>query len=182
MLKYYPFSKYYLFDANIENEKYLVDLCKSKENLNYKICLLSDNISEYKFFSMGTGSSIYEENTNHPRKVKNLMSTTLKKELPTKLFNSKNNLIKLDVQGSELKILEGLNSFDYFEVIILEVSLHEYNKGAPLFIDIINYMREKNYVLYDLFDFKRLGNQNSYLLQFDCIFVRQNSDLLQVNF
>ena len=43
-------------------------------------------------------------------------------------------------------------------------------------------MREKNYVLYDLFDFKRLGNQNSYLLQFDCIFVRQNSDLLQVNF
>ncbi len=182
MLKYYPYSKYYLFDANIENEKYLDDLCKSKENLNYKICLLSDNINEYKFFSMGTGSSIYEENTNHPRKVQNLMSTTLKKELPTKLFNSKNNLIKLDVQGSELKILEGLNSFDCFEVIILEVSLHEYNKGAPLFIDIINYMREKNYVLYDLFDFKRLGNQNSYLLQFDCIFVRQNSDLLQVNF
>ena len=71
---------------------------------------------------------------------------------------------------------------DNFEVIILEVSLHEYNKGAPLFIDIINYMKKKKFILYDLFDFKRLGEKNSFLLQFDCVFVNQNSNLINVKF
>ena len=110
------------------------------------------------------------------QKIGSLLSKIIKKNWTKKcLFKKWSNKF-----WSKNVLIE--NSFDCFEVIILEVSLHEYNKWAPLFIDIINYMREKNYVLYDLFDFKRLGNQNSYLLQFDCIFVRQNSDLLRVNF
>lgn len=183
LLDKFPSSTYYLFDANKNNENYLRNLTKNKENLHYKICLLSDKINNYKFFSMGTGSSIYEENTNHPRIVMNMTSSTLKNELCVELSSFKNNLIKLDVQGSELKVLDGLGDLiDNFEIIILEVSLHEYNKGAPLFIDIINYMKGKNFNLYDLFDFKRLGHEKSFLLQFDCVFVNQKSNLLNVKF
>ena len=183
MLDYFPTSKYFLFDANKNNEKYLKNLIKHNKNLHYKICLLTDKISNYKFFSMGTGSSIYEENTKHPRTVKNMKSSTLKNELHDELSRFKNNLIKLDVQGSELKVLDGLSDLiDNFEVIILEVSLHEYNRGAPLFIDIINYMKEKKFKLYDLFDFKRLGQKQSFLLQFDCVFVNEKSNLLNVKF
>ena len=183
LLNHFPLSNYYLFDANQNNEKYLKKLTKYKKNLRYKICLLADEINNYKFYNMGTGSSIFEEKTNHPRIVKNMISTTLKDELDNDLSTFKNNLIKLDVQGSELKVLDGLiGLIDNFEVIILEVSLHEYNKGAPLFIDIINYMNKKNFILYDLFDFKRLGHENSFLLQFDCVFVNKNSSLLNVQF
>ena len=43
-------------------------------------------------------------------------------------------------------------------------------------------MIKKNFKLYDIFDLKRLGNDKSFLLQFDCIFVRNDSKLLKVNF
>jgi hypothetical protein len=71
---------------------------------------------------------------------------------------------------------------NYFEVIILEVSIHEYNKGAPLFYETMNFMTLKNFRLYDIYDLKRLGSDNSFLIQFDCIFVNKNSNLLNVKF
>ncbi len=46
----------------------------------------------------------------------------------------------------------------------------------------MNYMSDKNYRLYDLFDLKRLGNNKSFLVQFDCVFVRNNSELFKVKF
>ena len=98
-------------------------------------------------------------------------------------MHQSNNLIKLDVQGSEMKILKGLkNTINSFEVIILEVSIHNYNKDSPLFDKVMNYMNEKDYRLYDLFDLKRLGDNKSFLVQFDCVFVRNNSELFNVKF
>ena len=43
-------------------------------------------------------------------------------------------------------------------------------------------MNNKGFRLYDLFDLKRLGNNESFLVQFDCVFVRNNSELLKVKF
>ena len=183
MLKYFPDSNFYLFDANNNNEAHLQDLKKNNSKLYYKICLLSDNIDDYKFYNMGTGSSIFEENTFHRRTVETIKSSTLYSELPKNILNTKSNLIKLDVQGAELKILKGLyNMFEFFEIVILEVSLHEYNKGAPLYIDVLNFMYSNNYKLYDMFDLKRLGKKDSFLLQFDCVFVKKNSNLFNVDF
>ena len=151
--------------------------------MSYKICLLSDGNKSYKFYNMGYGSSIFEEQTSHERQVVEISSTTLNQELPSELKSQSNNLIKLDVQGAELKVLDGLKeTINSFEVIILEVSLHNYNKDSPLFDNVMNYMNVKGFRLYDLFDLKRLGENESFLLQFDCVFVRNNSNLLNVKF
>ena len=183
LFKFYPSSTYLLFDADKNNNKKLDILKKNKSKLDYKICLLSNDNKNYKFYNMGYGSSIFEEQTSHKRNVEEISSTTLDQELPDELRNYSNNLIKLDVQGSEIKILEGLlDKINYFEVIILEVSIHNYNKDSPLFDQVMNFMYNKNYRLYDLFDLKRLGNNRSFLAQFDCVFVRNNSDLLNVKF
>ena len=102
---------------------------------------------------MGYGSSIFEEQTSHTRKQQKIKSIKLKDEIPNEFRNYKNNLIKIDVQGAELKVLEGLDEFiDNFEVIILEVSIHQYNKDAPLFDQVLNFMIKKNFKLYDIFD------------------------------
>jgi hypothetical protein len=74
------------------------------------------------------------------------------------------------------------NHISFFETIILETSVKEYNKNAPLFIDVINFMNKKDYVFYDIYDLKRLGNTKSFLVQFDAVFVRKNSSLLNFNF
>ena len=183
LLRFYPNSKFFLFDADNNNLVKLENLKKRYQNINYKISLLTDNENFYTFYDMGYGSSIFEEQTSHVRKQKKIKSTTLKNEIPNDLVNYSNNLLKIDVQGAELKVLEGLDELiNNFEVIILEVSIHQYNKEAPLFDQVISYMIKKNFRLYDIFDLKRLGHKRSFLLQFDCIFVRKDSNLLNVNF
>ena len=177
---FFPNSKYLLFDGNKHNENSLSLLKKKYYNISYKICLLSDKIKELKFFNMGYGSSVYEEKTNFSRETELITSSTLEIELSKLNFHSSNNIIKLDVQGSEIDILKGLGKkISFFEIIILETSVKEYNKGSPLFIDVINYMNELNYIFYDIYDLKRLGNYGSFLVQFDAIFVRKNSSLLK---
>ena len=37
-------------------------------------------------------------------------------------------------------------------------------------------------ILYDIYDLKRLGDRDSHLLQFDCVFLREDSNLLKVKF
>ena len=82
MNKYFPKSEFYLFDANINNEIHLQNLKRITNNLYYKICLLSDNVDKYKFYNMGSGSSIFEENTSHQRTIETIKSSTLYSELP----------------------------------------------------------------------------------------------------
>jgi|TARA_B100001093_G_scaffold417100_1_gene407954 FkbM family methyltransferase len=176
---FFPKAKYLLFDANKYNESRLKVLKNKNSNIFYKICLLSETIKNQKFFNMGYGSSVYEENTNFMREVEHITSTTLKHELSNFKLDTNNNMIKLDVQGSEIDILKGLGSnIDLFEIILLETSVKEYNKGSPLFIDVINFMNEKNFSFYDIYDLKRLGMNKSFLVQFDAVFIRKNSSLL----
>ena len=149
--KIFKQSNFFLFDADISNEEILVKIKNKFPNVSYKIKLLSDEIKEYKFFKMQSGSSIFEEQTTHPREIIKLKSSTLSSELNEELKNSKNNLIKIDAQGSEIKILKGLeNNINFFEIIILEVSLHEYNKNGPLFDEVTNFMSLKGFKIYDI--------------------------------
>ena len=132
---------------------------------------------------MGYGSSVYNELSQHKRKIKIIESTTLKKEVNEHNILSKNNLLKLDVQGSELDILKGLKEkINIFEAIILETSIRRLNKSSPLFITIINFMYKNNFILFDICDLKRLDGKNSTLIQLDALFIRKNSKLLNKNY
>ena len=111
LLKFYPNAKFYLFDANIENKNYLSNLSIKNENVQYYIKLLSNNVKKYNFYKMGSGSSYYEELTSHRRTKIELTSTILQKELPHTITKYKDNLIKIDTQGSEIDVLKGLKSY-----------------------------------------------------------------------
>ena len=181
--KIFPDSNYILFDANVENKNKLEQLNKKNTNFFFSICVLSDKIKNVKFFRMGYGSSLYEENTKHSRFVERLKSTTLYLELEKFNFKNDNNLIKLDVQGSELDIINGLgNKLNFFKVIIMEVSVRQYNLGSPLFSDVVSFMDKKNYTLYDICDNKRLGEYNSKLIQLDCVFIKKDTSFINFNF
>ena len=83
-------------------------------------------------------------------------------------------LVKIDTQGSELDVLDGFQShLAQTEVVVLEVSMFEFMKGAPQFYDVVDYMKQRNFVAYDII----LGwNRplDGALGQIDIMFVREN--------
>ena len=60
-------------------------------------------------------------------------------------------LIKVDVQGAELEVLRGAEiTMQSTEVIILEVSLFKFMKGAPDLYEVIKFMKDHGFVTYDI--------------------------------
>lgn len=83
-------------------------------------------------------------------------------------------LIKIDVQGAELEVLEGCKSaLLQTEVIVLEVSMFAFMKGAPQFYDVVKYMKDHGFVAYDIILGWNRPLDNA-LGQIDIVFVQEN--------
>ena len=112
---------------------------------------------------------IYLENTEfefEPEKRKTVKLDSL--------LDSKNqfDLIKMDVQGSELDIIRGgLEVIKKSSLLILEMQISEYNKGAPMMSEIVFYLKEKNFILKELIDFIYKDGE---LIQVDGLFIKKN--------
>lgn len=93
------------------------------------------------------------------------------------------DLVKLDIQGFELEALRGAErTFGSTEVFILEVSLFPFNDGPgmPTFADVINFMLERDYVVYDFPGFLRRPLDGA-LGQCDVCFVKRDGFLRRSN-
>ena len=148
----YPGCKLILFEPNKE----CIEILKSLNYESYDWLLYKEAGKKLKFYydttnNLSTGRSIYLENTKYfDDKHYEYLNT---KKLDD--FNSEENidLIKLDVQGAELDILEGSsNTLSKTTFVLIETSLVNYNLGAPLEFTIINYMKNKGVKQYMLFD------------------------------
>jgi len=159
------------FEADERQKDYLLDTAE--------IVLLGDRDQQVDFYTIPdtgwgstTGSSIYRENTdfyNNARKQSRLM-TTLDSVVDHSL-DWHNSLIKIDTQGSELLILDGASELlsQRPRFILLECSIQEYNEGAPLINESLDYMLNKGYKLYDIVD--TAYSQTGELLQLDIMFM-----------
>ena len=84
-------------------------------------------------------------------------------------------LIKIDTQGSELDILSGAEKIlQETEFVILEVSLFEFFKGGPQLYDCMKFMKDKNFVAFDIFDLQYRPVDGA-MSQFDLAFVKERS-------
>lgn len=144
----WPEADIYLFEANYDVKK-LYD----RESKNYHLGVLSDSDNKtVKFYkdpmNLG-GNSYYKENSvcyNETHAVYEIAKTldTVVKENGWPLPD----LIKIDTQGSELDILKGAevcltNCVD----IILEAQHVDYNTGAPKIDQVVDYLRNKGFIL-----------------------------------
>ena len=88
------------------------------------------------------------------------------------------NIIKIDTQGSELAILQGAtNILPEVDFLMLECWLIKgYGKNTPLLIDIIQFLLEFNFSLFELTGCYR--NQEGLLVTQDCVFINTRRSLL----
>jgi len=166
---------------------YLIEGCESCEvvletlNVDYSICLLSDSEKEVDFYIRKneprcTGNSIYRENTSFYDDDQILIEKKQTKTLSNLLNNQKFDLIKIDVQGSEIDIINGgLDIIKEAKGILMEVSLMEYNQNAPTKDFVYEYMDNLGFKPVEL-----IGNINhplTYeLIQQDILFLNKKYD------
>lgn len=88
------------------------------------------------------------------------------------------DLIKLDIQGAELKALKGASeALAHAEFVQLEVSFIPLQKDIPLFGQIAGFMHEKGFRVFDIYGVygRPLDGMPA---QGECLFIRQDSGLV----
>lgn len=81
------------------------------------------------------------------------------------------HLLKLDVQGFELNVLEGCGEdLKRVKYVLLEVSNHHGYKEAALYYDLDAYLRDKGFQVADIFPGIK---SNGFLKEWDCIYLNE---------
>jgi FkbM family methyltransferase len=171
ILRLAPECQVVMVEANPNCEPYL-----QKLNHGYDILALSNKQGKAELFvekanMLGTGASLYKENTEWYADGK---FDKVEVELDT-LDNKKYfgyeviDLVKLDVQGAELDILEGgRKTITRSKYVLIETSLVVYNHGAPMVDAIVPKMKEYGFYIEDILDYLKF-NKNQ-ISQMDILF------------
>ncbi|MCT4368287.1 MULTISPECIES: FkbM family methyltransferase [Synechococcaceae] len=146
-LRCYPQSRLLSIEANAHN---LPELRRTNPNC-LQACLGARTGEMLKFYlpnptieTVNTGASLYRElqaGYDCPNII-HLETSTLDQ------FEEDFDLIKLDVQGAELDVLAGGTSkLTKAKLVMIEISLCQYNLGAPLGAEVISYLHEQGFFL-----------------------------------
>ena len=144
----WPNSVIWMIESNEIHESTLKNLTSGK-NDEYLIAALGDKEREVTFYTRGDkphteGNSYYKE-ANYWDIPQLVLETPRTLQRLDDLFTKDTifEIVKMDTQGSELDILRGgKNLISRSSIVILEVSYVEYNLGAPLAEEVIEYMTE----------------------------------------
>ena len=167
--KIFQESKILMIEANETKEPIL------KLIGDYKIALLgSEDNKEVNYFTsdndISTGNSIYKENSNFSFSPQKRKTKTLDTLLQSRGFY---DLIKMDVQGSELDIIKGgMSVINNTKFLLLELQIIEFNKGAPKFYEVMSFLNKINFEIIDMLDL--LYSNNGVLIQIDALFKNNN--------
>jgi FkbM family methyltransferase len=164
-----------MIEARSEMNGALSQISQNNTDTEYVIALLGPSVrSEVPFHIQGSGSSIYPERSDTERSVLTFSMTTLDSVVPSSLLHPL--FLKLDVQGAELDILRGGSAtLGKAEVVQLEMPLLPFNEGAPTSSEVVSFMDNRGFAMYDISGFVR--PYGKHLVQIDAIFVRKDSKL-----
>ena len=149
----------------IEPSKFFYDLKNNRSSKNFfyqTICVPFNFNKEISFEDIGPYSRVPELISEeyykwHDRKSKNVEILYNKKKVLSPTVNNLNELLKnskapklidffsLDVEGSELNVLQGVNFSEYnFKYLLIEITDIDQGKYVK---KVINFLKEKDYIL-----------------------------------
>ena len=170
----FPNAYVYMIEANPHCERHLKKLSSS-----YEIIGLSNKKGTLEFYTSANrprakGASFYPEYTFKDLDEKNILILNIPvTTLDSYSFDRKFDLVKIDVQGSELDIITGGTTFFRdVDFLLVEVSLIEYNQGAPLADEVIEKLQEIDFYIIDVID--EHINKNQETIQIDLLFSKIN--------
>lgn len=172
----WPTAKFLMVEPQPNKQERLRAMCNDSVWLEpYILGAAAAESVPYHMDDLG-GSSVLEQCQDKCAVVEPLPMTTLD-ALTGKLRLRGPILLKADVQGYELEVLRGATAtLANTEAILLEVSTLPYNLRAPLFADVIAFLAERGFLVYDLCSMHRRQSDDA-AFQVDVLFARENSAL-----
>ena len=184
-IRCFPEAKFYLVEPQQELEAGLQEFCRRHKNASYfltgvgakkenQVITIWDDLAGSSFMPE------VEDALLQQGRQRSVPVTTI-----DALIQEENievpDLIKMDIQGYELEALQGANlTFGKTEVYILEVALYKFMEGMPVFDEIIGFMRNRGYVVYDFGGFLRRPLDGA-LSQCDICFAKEQGLLRKSN-
>jgi FkbM family methyltransferase len=173
----YPNCDFILIEPNLNCKEYL-----DKLPFEHRIIGLSNKSDVVDFYvelnnNIASGASIYKENTDYYK-----YGNYINYKISVDTLDNMNfypeciiDLVKIDTQGSELDIIEGgVETLKRVKYLLIEVSVMEYNKNAPLFDVVHLKLREFGYKIEDILHYHKFANGD--IFQMDIVY--KNSELV----
>jgi FkbM family methyltransferase len=144
------------------------------ESVQYENALLAATDDQpVTFHEMETGSSVFEETSPYPRVDVQKTTRTLDTLLSLRPYPPI-DMLKLDVQGSELEVLKGgTRALEKAHAVLLEASLVPVNAGCPPFSEVVGFLSNCGFRLFDFCS--QVRRKDGVLWQTDLLFLRTDS-------
>lgn len=140
-------TKFFMIEGNYECSKMLSNP-ELSSFATFEISLIGKEVHNvsyytYKTIQCNTGSSIFKEYSWDEKYFQTRLVNTI-----DNIVKSKNvgpfQMIKLDIQGSEVAALKGATeTVKHAEILLTEAPMMHYNKGAPTFLKLYEYIVSK---------------------------------------
>lgn len=153
----FPKARHILIDPLEENRPYLEKIVRRLANAEYIIAAAAESsgtvtINVHRDLFASSLYSEYEgpDVDGTPRTVP---AITLDEVCEERQLEGP-YLIKVDVQGAELNVLTGASRvLEDTEYVVLEVCLMGFFLGGPQLHDVVAFMKERGFVVYDILDY-----------------------------
>jgi FkbM family methyltransferase len=178
---YFPDADYYMIDPLDESQGHLQELAgRSPQFRPLQLAIGGEpGQLDINVAPDGDGSSLLAA-SNPAANIRAVPVETLDRLLDDGRIVAA-DLVKIDVQGFEIEVLRGATKlFGQTDIFIIEVNLFRFMPGCPLAHEVVAFMADRGYLLYDLAGTLRRPYQGD-MGQMDLVFVRNDSPLVASN-
>ena len=173
-------AEFYMIDPLTESEPSLKQITEKHARYHYLLTAVGESCGEVvmNLTPDCDGSSALDYPGADPARQRRIPLATIDSLIEAGRIPPP-NLVKLDVQGFEMQVLRGGEKlFKTADVLIVELNLYRFMPACPLAHEVIGYLAERGYQMFDLAGSLRRPFEND-LGQIDVVFVRSGSPLIE---